>query len=106
MASYRITVTDAQATDQEHVKLICTIQKENDVGGWDDLQGGPASIYLQTVEVLRVLARKDLDDAGKRLLLLERFRRQARALPILAGDVAVDGIEGLLPGGWPVTVGL
>jgi hypothetical protein len=106
MAEYRVTVTDAQATDQEHVKLICVIQKENDAGGWDDLEGGPASIDLQTSEALAVLRREDLSDADKRAALLEQFRTAARALPILAGDRVIDQVEALLPSGWPVTVGL
>jgi hypothetical protein len=106
MANYRITVTDAQPTDQDHIKLVCSIQKENDLGGWDDLQGGPSSIYLQTAEALTVLRRQDLTDAQQRAALLEQFRSQARALPILAGDLVVDLVEGLLPGGWPVTVNL
>jgi type II secretory pathway component PulC len=106
VANYRITITDAQATVRDYIKLVCTIQKENDVGGWDDLQGGPSSVNLQTSEALTVLRRQDLTDGEKRAALLEQMRTAARGFPIIAGDVAVDQIEALLPGGWPVTVGL
>jgi hypothetical protein len=105
VADYRITITGAEATDQDHVKLNCAIEKQNDVGGWDLLDGGPGAIYLPTAQVLGIL-RAGTSLAEQRDELVSAVRKAARGLPILQGDVAVDRLTALLPAGWPVTVEL
>lgn len=102
---YRIIVTGARSTDKEQVLLDCAIQRSADGQSWSDLEGAPSALALP-LSALRGALRGAGGEAARREALQALIRSTARALPALYGAVAVEAIEGLLPEGWPVTVGL
>ena len=102
---YRITITDAQATDKEQINLHCTIQQSADGETWTDLEGAPTALFLPLSSVRGAL-RAPGGKPEQRAALQELIRTTARALPALYGAVAVEAIEELLPHGWPVTLPL
>ena len=102
---YRITITAAQPTAKEQIELSCSIEESDDGTTWTALAGAPTTLLLPLSAVRDALRSNPLD-ADKRAALLELIRTETRALSILAGAVAVEAIEDLLPAGWPVTVAL
>ena len=102
---YRVTVTGAESTGRERVKLLCTFQESEDGETWVELEGAPGEMLLSLSAVRGALGSAG-GEAEKRAALLELVRTAARSLPALVESVAVEGIEDLLPSGWPVTVAL
>lgn len=105
MANYRITITGARATGEEQVRLDCVIERQNELNGWDLVEGAPGYLPVRTNALLSILKSSD-SDAVKRLSLSDLVRSTARAMPELQGMLAIDRIVALLPSGWPVTVEL
>ena len=105
MANYRITVTGARPAGDTTVKFDCVVERQNDVNGWDLVEGAPAYLPVPTNALLSIVRSSD-SDAVKRIALSDLVRQTARSMPETQGILAIDRIVALLPSGWPVTVEL
>lgn len=102
---FRVVVGGVRAEDSGALAFGCEIEASADGVEWTAVEGAPGEVTIPLTSV-RAAVVSGAGDAERRQALLELFRTTVRGLPLLAGLVAVDVLEGLLPGGWPVTVGL
>jgi len=102
---YRITLTNATTTRDDHISFPCSIEKETAPDVWTPVDNAPAAILVPARNILGIL-RRDVDDTTKRQELLLLIKHHTRSLDPIIGDAAIDALEALLPTGWPVTVEL